>query len=76
MRTLKHPLSGATYDLLDDGFIRVESRTGVVGIFDKDGRWQSGELKQCDPHMCVWIGGKELLNRFQAAAEALHENAS
>ena len=32
-----------------------------------------GELRQADPHLCVWIGGKELLNRFQEAATALNE---
>ena len=76
MRTIKHPLSGAIYDLTSDGLIRVESRTGAVGIFDKDGRWQSGELRQADPHLCVWIGGRELENRFQQAAAALNESGN
>lgn len=71
MRTLKHPLSGAIYDLLDDGEIQVKSRTGAVGVFDKHGRWRRGDLKQCDPHMCVWIADDKLENRFAAAADAL-----
>ena len=29
MRTIQHPLSGATYDLLDDGTIRVVTRDGA-----------------------------------------------
>ena len=71
MRTIKHPLSGATYDLTDDGSIRVVTRDGAEGYFDRHGRWLSGEAKQADPHLCLWIGGKELPNRFQQAADAL-----
>jgi hypothetical protein len=59
VRTIKHPLSGALYDLQDDGRVRVASATGEVGIFDVHGVWQSGDLKQADPHLCLWIAGKE-----------------
>lgn len=71
MRTIKHPLSGATYDLMDDGTITVVARDGRTGTFDKHGRWLAGETRQADPHLCLWIGGKELPNRFQQAADAL-----
>ena len=73
MRSLKHPLSGAIYDLLADGTIQVKSRAGSVGVFDRHGRWQSGELKQADPHMCVWLADDKLENRFAAAADALEK---
>jgi hypothetical protein len=76
MRTIRHPLSsGGTYDLLEDGTICVVDRDGRVGVFDSTGTWLSGELKQADPHLCLWIGGKELPNRFQQAAGALKEQA-
>jgi hypothetical protein len=71
VRTIKHPLSGATYDLMEDGTIRVVTRDGRTGCFDKHGRWLSGEARQADPHLCLWIGGKELPNRFQQAASAI-----
>ena len=71
MRTIKHPLSGATYDLAEDGTIRVVARDGAEGYFDRHGRWVRGEVRQADPHLCLWIGGKELPNRFQQAADAL-----
>lgn len=71
MRTIRHPLSGATYDLLDDGTVQVVTRDGRTGIFDSHGHWLSGEVKQADPHLCLWIGGKELPNRFQLAADAM-----
>jgi hypothetical protein len=76
MRTIRHPLSGGTYDLMADGTIRVVSRDGLAGIFDTTGSWLSGDVKQADPHLCLWIGGKELPNRFQQAAAALKEEAS
>ena len=71
LRSIRHPLSGAVYDLREDGSIHVKGRDEREGVFDKNGRWVSGELKHADPHLCLWIGGKELPNRFQQAADAL-----
>jgi hypothetical protein len=76
MRTIRHPLSGGTYDLTEEGTIRVVDRDGRVGVFDATGTWISGDLKQSDPHLCLWIGGKELPNRFQQAAAALKVQAA
>jgi hypothetical protein len=70
MRTIKHPLSGAVYDLDADGMVRVVATDGRRGVFDPHGVWLSGELKQADPHLCLWIGGKNLPNRSRAAATA------
>lgn len=76
MHSIRHPLSGALYDLRDDGTIHVTTRDDREGIFDSHGRWRSGELKHADPHLCLWIGGKDLPNRFQQAAEALKATAA
>ena len=70
MRTIRHPLSGATYDLTEQGTISV-NKAGLTGEFTEHGVWIAGELKQADPHLCLWIGGKQLQNRFQQAAKAL-----
>jgi len=72
VRSIRHPLSGATYDLLNDGSIHVTGRDDLQGVFDKHGRWQSGDLRHADPHLCLWIGGTELPNRFQLAADAIN----
>lgn len=69
MRGIKHPLSGAIYDLQSDGTIRVE-QAGKAGIFRADGTYVSGEIFFADPHLCVWIGGRELPSRHRQAAEA------
>jgi hypothetical protein len=70
MRTIKHPLSGALYDLTSDGRIEV-SKNGETGLFTERGVWLEGAIRQADPHLCLWIAGKQLPNRFQQAAEAM-----
>ena len=59
MPELKHPMSGAIYELQADGSIKVEHRRRI-GRFHPDGRHHSGELKQADLHLLGWIGGKQL----------------
>jgi hypothetical protein len=72
MRTIKHPLSGALYDLTADGTIEV-TKDGRSGTFTQHGVWVAGDIKQADPHLCLWIAGGELPNRFQQAAQAMSE---
>ncbi len=59
MTILKHPLSGATYELRDDGHVRVENN-GISGIFRFNGQCLSGELRQADPHLLLWMAGPQL----------------
>ena len=56
MASLYHPFDTDTlYQLDEDGNIRV-SRGNSVGIFTREGIHLSGELKQADPQLCVWVG--------------------
>jgi hypothetical protein len=75
LRSIRHPLSGAVYDLRD-GRIHVTSRDGREGMFDHHGRWLSGELKHADPHLCLWIGGAELPTRIPQRPPATSSAAS
>jgi hypothetical protein len=59
MRTRRHPLSGALYDVRPDGNVDV-TEDGVTGVFDADGRWVSGELRRCDPMLTNWLAGPQL----------------
>ncbi len=59
MRTREHPLSRAIYDVRDDGLVTVDDH-GVVGVFDHEGRWVSGDLHHCDPQLCGWLAGPQL----------------
>jgi hypothetical protein len=52
---LRHPLSGGTYRSQEDGLVRVEE-DGRVGLFHPDGRWHSGELRDADLHLLLWVG--------------------
>ena len=54
MAGLKHPLSGAVYDLTEDGAVAVTAGDSS-GVFDRNGVWLSGELRSCDPQMCNWV---------------------
>ena len=76
MRTIKHPLSGATYDLTDDGTIHVVTEDGRSGLFDANGRWLSGAARHADPHLCLWIGGEALPSRLRQAADAVRSETS
>jgi len=73
MRAIRHPLSGAIYDLQPDRTVRVE-KDGKSGLFRADGSYISGEIKFADPQMCVWIGGRDLPSRSREAGEALKKS--
>ena len=59
MRTRIHPLSLARYDVRPDGNLDVTEK-GVSGVFDRNGRWVSGELHHADPQLCGWLAGPQL----------------
>jgi hypothetical protein len=56
-RERKHPLSGAMYEVDEDGLLTITSRDGVSGRFTPNGDWVSGDLHQADPHLCGWLAG-------------------
>ena len=68
MRSIRHPLSGALYDLGADGLIRVTVRDGKSGLFRADGTYINGDVYFADPHLCGWIGGRDLSSRRHDAS--------
>ena len=70
MRSIRHPLSGALYDLQTDGTVRVE-KDGKSGTFRADGSYLSGDIHSADPQMCVWLGGRELGSRARPRSAPL-----
>lgn len=66
MRSIRHPLSRALYDLRPDGTIQLE-KDGKSGLFRADGSQISGDIYFADPHLCLWIGGPDLPSRHRAA---------
>ncbi len=57
---LRHPLSGAVYERVEEGRVRVTARDGRAGLFTDDGTRLEGDLGQVDSNMCDWIGGRQL----------------
>ena len=70
MRSIRHPLIGALYDLQSDGTVRVE-KDGRSGTFRADGSYLSGEIYSADPQMCVLVGGRELISRARPRSAPL-----
>jgi hypothetical protein len=75
VRGIRHPLSGSIYDLQADGTVRVE-KDGRAGVFRRDGSYVSGEIYTADPHLCLWIAGRELPSRHRQGADASRDRGS
>ena len=56
----RHPLSGHIYERIDEDLVRVLDEAGNESKFHSDGRWIEGDLTHADPHLCLWVGGKQL----------------
>jgi len=61
MLGIVHPFTKALYEQDGQGRIRV-TLGGRVGIFQADGRWVEGDLRECDPQLCGWVGGPQIAN--------------
>jgi hypothetical protein len=73
MRQIKHPLSGYVYEQDGHGHVLVSTSDGRAGVFRPDGTWVSGDLRTCDPQLCGWIGGPQMLSRHAAAVKSAQE---
>jgi nitrite reductase/ring-hydroxylating ferredoxin subunit len=61
LRREPHPFSGAVYEAIGDGRVRVEDKAkGKYGVFHFDGTWIEGDLTYADPHMLIYVGGPDL----------------
>jgi NAD(P)-dependent dehydrogenase (short-subunit alcohol dehydrogenase family) len=61
---MRHAMTEATYELLTDGTVRVETTDGASGIFRTNGRWLRGEVRDADPQMLDFLdGSSDLGNR-------------
>lgn len=70
MPAIRHPLSGATYDLAPDATTVTVERDGKSGRFDTEGRWIDGDIRTADPHLCQWIGGQRMVSRHRPVSDA------
>lgn len=74
MRTRRHALSRALYDVRPDGNVDVTAPDGSTGVFTPAGEWVSGDVRHADPHLCGWLAGPQLptavLPRFRQTESA------
>ena len=66
MRGIIHPFSKALYEQDGAGHIKV-SFEGRSGVFNIDGSFIEGEIRECDPQLCGWVGGPQIANHRVAA---------
>jgi hypothetical protein len=53
--SLTHPFDpDSLYELTEDGNIRV-SKGGREGLFSPAGVHLSGDIREADPQICVWV---------------------
>ena len=57
---LRHPLNGWVYEATDDGLVRVTTPKGKCGLFTANAEPVEGELGDVNPHLCNWVGGRQL----------------
>jgi hypothetical protein len=71
MKTLTHALTRADYHAESANSVRVTDGD-KWGRFDRTGAWLEGELRQCDPHMCIWVTHELVMdeNARRAAQES------
>jgi hypothetical protein len=75
MRGIEHPFTRALYEQDGEGNIRVTDGDRQ-GVFAADGRWLSGELRECDPQLCGWVAGPQIGNhRLSASTPAASGDA-
>jgi len=68
MAGLRHPFTGATYAKQDDGTILVTDSNGATGRFQRNGKWISGAVRECDAQLCGWVGGPRVGNHRLSAS--------
>lgn len=68
MGGITHPFTGARYVRNEDGTLTVTSASGKSGIFQRNGKWISGELRECDAQVCGWVGGPRVGNHRLSTA--------
>ena len=68
----RHPLSGAIYGVDSEGLVHVEKEDlQLAGVFNSDGTWVRGELREADPHLCGWLAGPQLPEGWAALPKDL-----
>ncbi len=68
MLGIRHPFSQALYEQDGEGNILVTDGE-CSGLFTSEGRWLSGNLRECDPQLCNWVAGPMAPNHRMREAD-------
>ncbi len=68
MLGIRHPFSQALYEQDGEGNILVTDGERS-GLFTSNGRWLSGDLRECDPQLCNWVAGPMAPNHRMREAD-------
>ena len=68
MNGVRHPFTGAIYESDGDGTVTV-TLGDRTGRFTTEGRWTEGDLREADPQLCGWVGGKRMRSRRVATGD-------
>ncbi len=71
----RHALSRAEYIVENENCVRVVDGD-KWGRFDMYGAWIDGEIRQCDPHLCIWLAGKYTVQERNRQAALSKEKKS
>ena len=68
MLGIRNPFSQALYEQDGEGNILVTDGERS-GLFTSEGRWLSGDLRECDPQLCNWVAGPMAPNHRMREAD-------
>jgi hypothetical protein len=57
-------LTQQIYEEIGDGLVRVTNRDGKSGVFDRNGRWIEGDVRDANTNMLVYTAGPDLPRDF------------
>jgi hypothetical protein len=52
----RHALTNAEYHAESPNSVRVVEGD-KWGLFDRYGAWLEGDIRHCDPQLCIWLTG-------------------
>lgn len=69
----RHALTTAEYHAESPNSVRVIDGD-KWGRFDRYGAWLEGEIRHCDPQLCIWLTGLVVVrDRTNAPAKSLED---
>ncbi len=54
---IRHAFGDVAYQLTEEKLVHVNDGSHE-GLFTGEGIWVSGDLRECDPQMCVWVSNQ------------------